>query len=70
MNLYAALQATAALLQAANEALVQGVDVDVRRAGLEQPEPRELRLEHRHDATAFAPRRATAIAAVQARMAS
>ena len=33
MNLHAALQATAALFQAANETLMQGVDVDVRRAG-------------------------------------
>ena len=36
MNLHAALQAAAALLQAANETLMQGVDVDVCRAGFEQ----------------------------------
>ena len=69
MNLHAALQAAAALLQPANETLMQGVDVDVRRAGLEQSQLRELRLEHRHQRAHLRARRAAA-PAVQARIAS
>src|SRR4051794_13082380 len=50
-NLHAALQAAAALLEAADETLVQAVDVDVGGAGFVIPDLRKLRLEHRHQRT-------------------